>query len=271
MRETCPYRVLGVAEDCSTEVLVAVYRHLAKVHHPDKGGSAERFQEIQAAYDLLRDDEARARYDQHRHQERGRAGSGAERDQAEAWMRWMGEQMARDEAPQKHYMWHANQGHRIWNKYPNSIPKTRRGAKDAVKTMRAGEVLMRVAAGVAAGGVAMAMRWNQLNQSRGAYKQALEKFGITVDQLGTRDELLHWGLAGFLAAMAVMTLLGAVMRRQDKVARTVQIVGAAVAGMVVGQSATRGDSVMFITAAAAVAYLWARTRGLRAERMDLGA
>jgi DnaJ-class molecular chaperone len=39
------------------------YRKLASQHHPDKGGDKNRFQEIQAAYDILSDTEKRQRYD----------------------------------------------------------------------------------------------------------------------------------------------------------------------------------------------------------------
>jgi curved DNA-binding protein CbpA len=54
-----PYEVLGVARGASTEQLHDAYRNLVKLHHPDRnGGSAEstrRFQEIQQAYDTVRD------------------------------------------------------------------------------------------------------------------------------------------------------------------------------------------------------------------------
>ena len=54
-----PYRVLGVPPGASPEALHDAYRRLVKLHHPDRnGGSAEstrRFQEIQQAYDELRD------------------------------------------------------------------------------------------------------------------------------------------------------------------------------------------------------------------------
>jgi DnaJ domain len=54
-----PYRVLGVPRDASNEELHDAYRRLVKLHHPDRnGGSAEssrRFQEIQAAYEAVRD------------------------------------------------------------------------------------------------------------------------------------------------------------------------------------------------------------------------
>jgi curved DNA-binding protein len=50
-----PYRVLGVAREASPEELQDAYRRLVKLHHPDRGGSAERFLEIQAAYAAVRD------------------------------------------------------------------------------------------------------------------------------------------------------------------------------------------------------------------------
>jgi curved DNA-binding protein CbpA len=54
-----PYQVLGVKPDVSTEELHDTYRRLVKLHHPDRnGGSAEatrRFQDIQAAYDRVRE------------------------------------------------------------------------------------------------------------------------------------------------------------------------------------------------------------------------
>jgi curved DNA-binding protein CbpA len=50
-----PYSVLGVPPDASPGQLLDAYRRLVKLHHPDRdGGSAERFLEIQAAYDAVR-------------------------------------------------------------------------------------------------------------------------------------------------------------------------------------------------------------------------
>ena len=50
-----PYHVLGVSRDASPDELQDAYRRLIKLHHPDRhGGSAERFLEIQAAYDAVR-------------------------------------------------------------------------------------------------------------------------------------------------------------------------------------------------------------------------
>ncbi len=53
-----PHRVLGVPPTASAEELHDAYRRLIKLHHPDRnGGSPEstaRFQEVQAAYEELR-------------------------------------------------------------------------------------------------------------------------------------------------------------------------------------------------------------------------
>jgi len=57
------YQILGVDKDVTPEELKKAYRSLASKHHPDKGGDTARFQEIQAAYDVLSDPQKRAEYD----------------------------------------------------------------------------------------------------------------------------------------------------------------------------------------------------------------
>jgi len=57
------YSTLGVQRNANQEEIKKAYRRLAAQHHPDRGGSKERFQEIQSAYDTLSDPERRAHYD----------------------------------------------------------------------------------------------------------------------------------------------------------------------------------------------------------------
>lgn len=49
-REEPPFGKLFITEDAPMEVVQAAYRALAKKHHPDAGGSTEKFQEIDGAY-----------------------------------------------------------------------------------------------------------------------------------------------------------------------------------------------------------------------------
>lgn len=62
-----PYSVLGVAKDASAAEIKKAYRRIAKDCHPDlKPGDAEaeaKFKAAAAAYDLLKDPDTRARYD----------------------------------------------------------------------------------------------------------------------------------------------------------------------------------------------------------------
>ena len=61
------YETLNVSPDASKEQIKSSYRKLAAKHHPDRGGSTERFQEIQNAYDTLMDDARRKEYDYNMH------------------------------------------------------------------------------------------------------------------------------------------------------------------------------------------------------------
>lgn len=67
-----PYEVLGVANNATPEEIKAAYRKLAMKHHPDQHGGSEeataKFQEIQAAYDMLRADKPK-REQQHQHRQ----------------------------------------------------------------------------------------------------------------------------------------------------------------------------------------------------------
>jgi molecular chaperone DnaJ len=61
------YEVLGVAKDADQATIKKAYKKLASKHHPDKGGDTAAFQEVQAAYDHLSDEQKRAHYDQFGH------------------------------------------------------------------------------------------------------------------------------------------------------------------------------------------------------------
>lgn len=62
------YDILGVNKGASDDEIKKAYRKLAHKHHPDKsGGDAEKFKEINAAYQVLSDKSKRAQYDQFGH------------------------------------------------------------------------------------------------------------------------------------------------------------------------------------------------------------
>ncbi|MFZ5890961.1 MAG: molecular chaperone DnaJ [Myxococcota bacterium] len=62
-----PYEVLGVDRSASEAELKAAFRKLAAQHHPDKNpgdnGAAQRFKDINQAYQILSDPQKRAAYD----------------------------------------------------------------------------------------------------------------------------------------------------------------------------------------------------------------
>jgi DnaJ-class molecular chaperone len=63
------YKVLGVSKNASQDEIKKAYLKLARKHHPDmnpddKEGSKKKFQEVQYAFDVLKDPEKRQKYDQ---------------------------------------------------------------------------------------------------------------------------------------------------------------------------------------------------------------
>ena len=59
------YKVLGVEKDADFSQIKKAYFKLARTHHPDRGGSKEKFQEISGAYEVLSDKEKRELYDRY--------------------------------------------------------------------------------------------------------------------------------------------------------------------------------------------------------------
>lgn len=61
------YRIMGVAEDASADEIKKAYRKLVRKYHPDvskEAGAEAKFKELREAYEVLKDPEKRAEYDQ---------------------------------------------------------------------------------------------------------------------------------------------------------------------------------------------------------------
>jgi molecular chaperone DnaJ len=62
------YDILGVSKSATADEVKRAYRKLAKEHHPDKhGGDDSQFKEIGEAYEVLKDPQKKAAYDQFGH------------------------------------------------------------------------------------------------------------------------------------------------------------------------------------------------------------
>ena len=61
------YKIMGVERDASQDEIKRAYRKLARKYHPDVSKEADaeqRFKEVGEAYEVLKDPEKRAAYDQ---------------------------------------------------------------------------------------------------------------------------------------------------------------------------------------------------------------
>ena len=75
------YEVLGVSRDASKDEIKRAYRKMAKKYHPDVNkapDAAEKFKEVNEAYEILSDENKKAAYDRYGHAafEQGGAGAG---------------------------------------------------------------------------------------------------------------------------------------------------------------------------------------------------
>jgi molecular chaperone DnaJ len=71
------YEVLGVSKDASADEIKKAFRKLAVKYHPDKdGGDEAKFKEVNEAYEVLKDQQKRQRYDQFGHAGVGGASGG---------------------------------------------------------------------------------------------------------------------------------------------------------------------------------------------------
>ncbi len=64
------YEILGLNKSATEAEIKKAYRTLAKKYHPDvnkEAGAADKFKEVQEAYDVLNDSQKRAQYDQFGH------------------------------------------------------------------------------------------------------------------------------------------------------------------------------------------------------------
>ena len=59
------YELLGVEKTATYDEIRKAFRKLALKNHPDRGGDKEKFQELNAAYEVLSDKEKRDLYDKY--------------------------------------------------------------------------------------------------------------------------------------------------------------------------------------------------------------
>src|SRR3954463_12919839 len=61
------YEILGIGKSASADEIKKAFRRQAVQHHPDRGGDEAKFKEVNEAYEVLKDEKKRQRYDQFGH------------------------------------------------------------------------------------------------------------------------------------------------------------------------------------------------------------
>lgn len=72
------YDVLGIGKNASPDEIKKAFRKAAIEHHPDRGGDEGKFKEVNEAYEVLKDDKKRQRFDQFGHAGVGGNGGGSD-------------------------------------------------------------------------------------------------------------------------------------------------------------------------------------------------
>lgn len=211
--EKNPYQVLGVVETCENETLTAVYKQLAKKHHPDKGGSKERFQEISEAYEYLKNPENRERYDRKLREtregfkesvyesayesvyeddligayrgERGQAGFKPTEE-------YIKERLERDLARQTN----------MWRDYSHKAPKVKYKQPPLRYDPDGKTILYTSIAAIILGGLRILSHLGTLDK----YAEFLDKHNINAPVRFITLDALMWGLAGWVVALCVAEL-----------------------------------------------------------------
>lgn len=71
MKSFDPYKVLEIDRRASAPVIKAAHQALVKVHHPDHGGDARRFQDVTEAYKILSNADSKKKYDRESRDRKG--------------------------------------------------------------------------------------------------------------------------------------------------------------------------------------------------------